>query len=211
MRAITGTMMILAVATAPVAAQPENVTDRWSIDIDAGFFTDFDDSGLWINGLGAGVTGLYALRADVAVCTRFGIMHWPFESDAVTPDLVPPGAAVTFEQSSGQTEVISLTPMIRYQREEVFPSHVGAFAQIGAGVAYVKQFALTEITYGPSDTPAKFEIDESEFDGELVVMAGVTKPVSSSSSFEVIASYHAIFADDTADTFGIGVGFAIRV
>jgi hypothetical protein len=210
MRAITGTMIILAVVTAPAAAQPENVTGRWSIGIDAGVFTDFDDSGLWINGLGAGVTGLYALRADVAVCTRFGIMHWPYESDAVTPDLVPPGTAVTFEQSSGQTEVVSLTPMIRYQREEVFPSHVGAFAQIGAGVAYVKQFALTEITYTP-DTPATFEIDESEFDGELVVMAGVMRPVSSSSSVEVIASYHAIFADDTADTFGIGVGFVIRV
>jgi hypothetical protein len=208
-----GALAILVVA-APATAQKEDVTEHVSVELDADVLTDYDDSGLWVNGLGGGVTGLWALSASTFACARFGLVHWSYDEELVVPEVVPPGALITAQQSTGQLEILSLTPMIRYQREEVLPADLGAFAEGGAGIAYVKTFALTEVRYDTATVEgqvARFEINEVDVFADVIVAAGVTRAVSSSSWVEIISSYHAIFADETSHVFGIGVGFRVRV
>ena len=213
MRALTVAIIALAGVSTPAIAQPENVTDHVSFELDAQVLTDYDDSGLWVNGFGGGVNGLWALTASWHVGLRFGIDHWSFESESTVAGLVPPGAQVTFSQSTGQIDALSLSPMIRYEREEVFPARLGAFVQAGAGAVYQKTFALAEVKYsfGGPESVAKSEVDESNTEVQALAIAGITRPVSSSSWFEVLASYTTILADETVDVWGIGVGFRMRV
>jgi len=139
-------MVIMAAAALPASAQEAGTTDHISVEMDAGFLSDYDDSGLWEQGYIAGVAGLWSLNASTALCVRFGISHWSYVPDSVVLDLVPPSAELTFQQSSGQIEVLALTPMIRW-----------------------------------------------------------------SSWLEVIPVCHVIFAEETANVFGISVGFRVRV
>jgi hypothetical protein len=125
-------------------------------------------------------------------------------------DMVPPGAQLTYSQSSGQLDIYSLTPTIRFERYEVLPWRLGAFAEAGVGAAHVKTFAVSEVNYtGGGSGTDRFEIDESSTQSQAVVTAGVTYPASESSWFEVLGSYTSILADESVDYFGIGVGFRV--
>jgi hypothetical protein len=214
MRAMMGAMVIVAFASASAPAQDEDVSDHVSMEIDVGILGDYDDSNLWGDSYEGGVTGLWELSAATFLCARFGLSHWSYASGSVVESLVPPGSEIVFEKSSGQLEILALTPMIRYQREDVFPWRLGAFVQAGVGLAYVKTFALTEVEYttGPVNTDvAEFTIDTNDWFVEAFVGAGLSRPISSSSWIDVFPSYRAIFADDTAHVFGISAGFRVRV
>ena len=87
--------------------------------------------------------------------------------------------------------MLTLTPMVRWQREEVLPWHLGAFVQGGVGIAYVKTQLLSQSEVGT------FEIDESDYWAEVMLGAGLSRAVTSSTSIELIPSYRFIFADET--------------
>lgn len=203
--------MIVAAATVPVAAQQENVTEHVWIELDGGAFTKYDDSGLWGSGLGGGVTGLWGLNTTTLLGARFSVTQWSYESSFVVPGLVPAGSELTSEHSSGDVQMVSLTPVIRYQREEVM-GRLGAFVAGGLGVAYMKQFARSEITYfPPSQGAAQFELDESAWKASIEFLAGLRRPVSSSSWLELMATYRTVLAGETANIVGGGVAFNMRV
>jgi len=211
MRALAGAMIMMAAAATPVVAQQESVTERWSVELDAAFFGEYDDSGLWGSGAGGGITGWWALNTTTYLGAHFSVTQWSYESSSVVSDLVPPGSELRSEESTGHVQLVSLTPLIRYQREEVMGT-LGAFAAAGGGVAYLRQHALTDVTFfPPSVGAASFELDDSSWNASIEMLAGLRLPVSSSSWLELISSYRALFADETANLVGIGVGFHVRV
>jgi hypothetical protein len=202
---------VLLAAAVPALAQPDaDLSDHLSVQLDAQVLTDYDDSDIWVNGFGGNVTGLWALTASWHVCVRIGLSHWSYDSESTVADMVPPGAQLTHSQSSGQLDIYSLTPTIRFERYEVLPWRLGAFAEAGVGAAHVKTFAVSEVNYtGGGSGTDRFEIDESSTQSQAVVTAGVTYPASESSWFEVLGSYTSILADESVDYFGIGVGFRV--
>jgi hypothetical protein len=56
-RVVIGSAMMVVSATLPAVAQPESVTDHWSVEFDAGFSSQYDDSEMWKQGYNAGVAG----------------------------------------------------------------------------------------------------------------------------------------------------------
>lgn len=215
MRALAGAMIIVAAAT-PVVAQQESVTERWSIELDASFFGNYDDSDLWGNGVGGGITGLYALSASTYLGARFSVTQWPYQSSSIAQDLVneaSPGSEITSEESSGHAQLVSMTPLVRYQREGVLGT-LGAFIAGGAGVAYTKESAHTDVAYfphAPTEGFATFEIDDSDVNATFQLMAGLRLPVSSSSWLELISSYRTIVASSVSDMIGVGAGYHLRI
>ena len=205
-------VIILSLAATSAPAQKEDVTERYSVAFDAGFPTDYDDSNRWANGYDAGVTALWAWTASTSFCARFGISHWSYVSEGVVHDLIPPGAQIEFQQSTGQIELLSLTPMIRYQREHAL-GRLGAFGEGGAGLAYVKTFALTDVGYsaGPDTEVENFEINKSQLGASVMIGAGVSHPVSSSSWIDLVPTYRAIFTGDVAQLVAVSLAFRLRV
>ena len=216
MRVLAGAMMILASVATPVTAQKEDVSEHMSIELDAYFSTDYSDSDFWGSGLGGGVTGFYALSTTTFVGARFSVTQWSYEPGSIGQELVNDisfGSDVTSEHSSGHVRLVSLTPLVRYQRDAVL-GQLGAFIAAGAGVAYMKESALTEVTYFPhaaGEGTAEFEIDNSDVNATFQLLAGLRFPVSSSSCLELISSYRTTVASNASDMVGVGIGFHIRV
>ena len=201
--------MIVAVTVAPVVAQQEDVTEHVSLELDAGFYNQYDDSGLWDSGVGAGISGLWAVDAALSLGARFSVTHWSYVPSSIVAELTPMGAAYVSEESSGQVQVVSLTPLVRYQRERVV-GKLGAFVAAGPGVAYLKEHATTDVYYtrnGARDRNS-FEIENSAFKVTFEAMTGLGHAVSSSSSLELIAFYRFI---DEHHLYGVGAGFYLRV
>lgn len=212
-RGVIGTLVTLSLASTPALAQSENVTEHVSLELDLGFLSAYDDSDLWDDGFDAGVAGLWALNATTSLSARFGISHWSYVPDSVVDDLVPPGSELLFEQSSGQVEVLALTPLARYEREEVFPWRLGAFVHGGVGIAYVKTFARTEVEYvsGSGTEAQRFEINESDWFADVFLGAGLSRAVTSSTWIELMPSYRVIFGDETTNIVAVSLGFRLRV
>ena len=213
MRALIALIPVLVAV--PAVAQPDgDLSDHISVRVDAQVLTDYDDASLFVNGFAGNVSGLWALSVSWFVCARFGISHWSFESESTVAGLVPPGAQLTFSQSSGQIDVISLMPTIRYARHDVFPLELGGFLEAGVGGAHVSTFAMAEIEYsggGSGQGADGFKLDESETAVQWLATAGLTHAVSDSSWFEVLVSYTVIMASETIDIFGFGVGVQVWI
>ncbi|HET6348342.1 MAG TPA: hypothetical protein VFH88_04585, partial [Candidatus Krumholzibacteria bacterium] len=206
---VWGAAIALVVGPGSAAAQEEDVSEHVSVELDAGFAGKYDVADYWGSGYNVGVRGLWAVNTTTSVCARFGIEHWPYQSAPVIPTLVPPGAVVSVEKSTGQVEKLSLTPAVRYQRENVV-SLLGAFLEAGVGIAYVKTFALTEVLYfGGLDDYARFEIDESTVRAQVSLAAGLTRAISTSSWLELLSAYELLLMDGTPDVFSISVGFRV--
>jgi hypothetical protein len=201
-------------AVAPfAAAEDEGVTEHVSIELDAGFLSDYDDSKMWAHGYDAGVTGLWSSNGSTMFCARFGLSHWSYMSGPVVADLVPEGALLTAESSSGQVQKLTFTPMVRYQREGVL-SKLGAFVEGGVGVAYVKTFARTEVLYeeGVQGTQkGAFEISESDVGAQVLLGAGLFHSLTSLSCIDLMSTYQALITGDTAHFFSVHVGYRLRV
>jgi len=85
-RGLLGTL-VLMVAVAPyAAAEDEGVTEHVSVELDAGFLSDYDDSRMWNHGYDAGVTGLWSSNGSTMFCARFGLSHWSYASGPVVAD-----------------------------------------------------------------------------------------------------------------------------
>jgi hypothetical protein len=211
--------MIMAAAAMPAAAQPENVTDGWSVEFDAGFPSQYDDSDMWHQGYDVGVAGFWMPAASAwSFGARFGITHWSYDQAVIVAylmeDVVPPGGEFMGDQSTGQLEILTLTPLARYQREHVLPFELGAFVQAGAVITYVKTFALTELKYssGPVGTDvAVFEVNRNDWYAGVLLAAGLSRHISSSSWVDLLPSYRVVFGDETGHVFAISLGFRARV
>jgi hypothetical protein len=201
---------MLALAPASSWAQAEDITERWSVEFDAGFHDDYDDSGLWGGGYDVGVTGLWSHSASTSFSARFGLSHWSYNSGHVVDALLPEGEELTEERSAGQVQALALVPMARYQREDVL-GKLGAFVEGGVGIVYVKTFALTEVLYDAGTKLNTFEIDESDVGAEVRFCMGVSRAVSTSSWLDFFPSYRGIFTEETAHVLGFAFGFRVRV
>lgn len=201
--------MIVAALVVPAVAQQEDVTEHVSLELDAGFYNRYDDSDLWDSGVGAGISGLWAVDAALSLGARFSVTHWSYDPSSIVADLTPVGAAYVSEESSGQVQVVALTPLARYQRERVV-GKLGAFVAAGPGVAYVKEHATTDVYYtlGGTRDVNSFEHESSDFKVTFEAMTGLGHAVSSSSSLELIAFYR--FIGDH-NLYGVGAGFYLRV
>ena len=210
---LMGTMMVMA-TNAFAQDSREKPDGRVSIEISAGVVGDYDDSGLWESGYTASATGLWWASESVHLAVGLGLTHWSYRPDDVVQDLVPSGATLLIEQSTGQLEIVDLVPSVRWERNEVLPMRLGFFLQGGAGVAYVKTFALSEVQYetgaGPP-TDADFEINESDVQLEGLAAIGFTRPVSTGSWFELFSSYRAIATDETVNVFAVSFGFRVQI
>src|SRR5678815_1221515 len=80
----------------------------------------------------AGAMIMMAAAATPVVAQQESVTEWSYESSSVVSDLVPPGSELRSEESTGHVQLVSLTPLIRYQREEVMGT-LGAFAAAGGG------------------------------------------------------------------------------
>lgn len=212
-RGLLGTL-VLMVAVAPLAAaEDEGVTDHVSVEFDAGLLTDYDGSGMWGQGYDAGVTGLWSSNGSTLFCARFGLSNWPYVPGSIPESLVPAGSVLVAEQSSGQIQKVSLTPILRYQREEAL-SKLGAFLEGGVGIAYMRTHALTEVVYrnnAVNSQDGTFEIEESVVRAEVFLGAGLSHFLTSSSWIDLMSTYQALITSDTAHIFSVHVGFRVRV
>lgn len=208
--------VLMVVASNTWAQENSDSSDgRTSVEVSGGFVGDFDDSGLWEDGYSGAVTALWWASESVHVAAGLGLTHWSYRPDELVASLVPSGATLLVEQSTGELEIVDLVPSVRWERDEIMPMRVGVFVQGGAGVAYVKTFALSEVQYddgsGGPPTDLDFEIDQSDVYLEGVASAGFTRPMSTSSWLELFTSYRVIAADETADVFAVSVGFRVQM
>jgi hypothetical protein len=202
-------------AADPVPAMPTRPpTVHWSAGVDIGLPTDFDDSGLWSNGYAAGVSGYWSVNGAVSVGMRFGIEHWSYNQGSVLSELVPPNATIVVEKSTGSVQVLEFSPFVRYWREGIVGSKAGGFVQASAELAFVKPYALTQVSYdlGARGGQAMFEINESSWRPAVWTAAGLTFEVSDQSWIELFPSYRAIFENGgTTSLWALSLGFKMRV
>ncbi len=207
------------VSVALTAAPPadRNASDlpseHWGAGADMGWMGSFDDTGLWSGGFAAGASGYWSANAAVLLGMRFGIDHWAYEPGDVVRDLVPAGADLVAEQSSGSVEMVEFAPFVRYWREGVVGPEIGGFVQGAVAIAYVDPSALTEVVFdagGPRPETATFEIGESYWRPAVTVSAGLTRGFSEESWIEVFPSYRAVFETGTTRQLW-SVSFGIRM
>lgn len=210
---LMGTMMVMT-TNAFAQDSREQADGRVSIELSGGFVGDFDDSGLWESGYTVVTTGLWWASESVHLALGFGVTRWSYQPEDVVNSLVPSGATLIVEQSTGDLEILDLVPSVRWERAESMPMRLGFFLQGGAGVAYVETFALSEVLYDTGSGPftaAAFEINETDFYLEGLAAAGLTRPVSRGSWLELFSSYRMIAADETANVFAVGIGFRVQI
>jgi len=207
--------VVLAAGQPGDIGQPNRPTEHWSVSVDLGLVGDFDDSNLWTGGYSAGVAGYWALNAAASVGARFGICHWDYVSAPVVTELVPENAELLREQSTGEAHLLEFAPFIRYEREGVIGSALGGFVQGSVELAYVKEFALTEVAYdagGAHDQTAKFEINDSRWRPALAASTGLVRGLSGQSWIDLLLSYRGIFDEGTTrNVWSLSLGFRMRV
>jgi hypothetical protein len=199
--------------TGPRAAAAD-ADSRISLEFSAGFVSGYDDSGLWDNGYTAGATGLWWASESVHLGVALGLTSWSYQPEQVVDDLVPPGANLVVEQSTGDLQIVELVPCVRWEHDESLPLRLGFFLQGGAGLAYVKTFALSDVLYETGGGPQqanRFEINESDVNLEGVASAGFTRPVSTTSWLELFSSYRAVIMDETVDLLSLSIGFRVQL
>jgi hypothetical protein len=140
------------------------------------------------------------------------LTHWSYSPDEVVAELVPDNATLLATQSTGQIEIVDLIPCVRWERHHLLPFDLGGFVQAGAGVAYVKTFALTEVSYEDASAPpqaASQEVDQSTWRMEVVTAAGLTHSVSESSWLEVFPSYRIM--NGAPNVFAVSIGYRLQI
>jgi hypothetical protein len=207
--------LMMALASNTIAQTYSDRSDgRISVEVNAGFVGDYDDSNLWHSGYTAGVGGLWWASESVHLGACFAITHWSYRPDDTVAALVPDDAVLMVAQSSGQIEMLELIPSLRWERNEVLPHRCGVLVQGGVGAAYVKTFALTEVLFETATANpevARFEINESTVRVVVAAVAGLTRPISTSAWLEVFPSYRAVFMDEVTHVFAISIGCRVQV
>jgi len=204
--------VVIALATSAFAQENTDYSDsRVSMEISGGFVGDYDDSNMWQDGYNVGVSAFWWASESVHLGACLALTHWSYDPDDVVDELVPDNATLLTTQSTGQIEIVELIPCVRWERHHMLPFDLGGFVQAGAGVAYVKTFALTEVLYDDASASqaASQEIDQSTWQMDVVTAAGLTHAVSESSWFEVFPSYRIM--NDVPNVFAVSIGFRLQI
>jgi hypothetical protein len=110
---MTSTVVVVALLlSAPNAlAQKEDVTERYSVEFEAGFPTDYDDTPMWENGYDAGITVFTGVEnfetneSDVGVSARVGAGLSHAVSSSSWIDMIPSFRATFAGQDTWQFAV----------------------------------------------------------------------------------------------------------
>jgi hypothetical protein len=193
---------------------PDRPSERWWAGVDIGWVGDYDNTNLWSSGYSAGVSASWAINAAWSVGGRFGIDHWAYESARVAESLVPPGVRLEARRSTGSVQLLQFDPFVRYGREAVIGSSIGAFAEASSELAFIRPYARTEVLYvdNVGEQVRKFVIDESRWRPSAVISVGLTRAISDQSWVELFPTYRAVFdSGGTRELWSLSLGFRMRV